>query len=81
MNVHQVAYERESLMENEVHLTRKLKGCEDRHCPAVWETSDPEMVAVQGARMAPGSVTAAGDVPAHEDFVVIPRAILASISQ
>jgi hypothetical protein len=56
-----------------MELTRKLAGtCDDATCPAVWETSDPETVAIQGPHLAePGVSLGEG-----ETVVLIPRALL-----
>ena len=56
-----------------MELLRKLAGtCDDATCPAVWETSDPAMVAIQGPHLAePGVSMAEG-----EAVVLIPRALL-----
>ena len=52
---------------------RKLAGdCDDATCPAVWETSDPATVAIQGQHLAePGVSLAEG-----ETVVLIPRTLL-----
>jgi hypothetical protein len=56
-----------------VELIRKLAGtCDDATCPAVWETSDPETVAIQGPHLAePGVSMSEG-----EAVVLIPRTLL-----
>jgi hypothetical protein len=56
-----------------VELTRKLSDrCDDATCPAVWETSDPATVAIQGQHLAePGVRLADG-----ETVVLIPRSLL-----
>jgi hypothetical protein len=60
-----------------MRLTRKLSGCDDGTCPAVWDTDDPELVGVQGAVLADAAALAdLGPIPAHEQVVLIPRAIL-----
>lgn len=60
-----------------MHLTRKLSGCDDGTCPAVWATDDPDLVAVQGAVLTDAtSLAEAGPIPAHERIVLVPRAIL-----
>ena len=60
------------------HLTRKISGggCQGDHCPAVWETSDPSVLAVQGSLPEAASLDAAGQVPAGEGVVLIPAALL-----
>jgi hypothetical protein len=60
-----------------MHLTRKLSGCDDGTCPAVWDTDDPELVAVQGTVLTdPQALADLGQVPAHEQVVLLPREIL-----
>jgi hypothetical protein len=58
-----------------MRLTRKLAGCEDKSCPAVWGTDQPGMVAVQGAKI-PASERAVAEMPDHEDMVLIPADLL-----
>jgi hypothetical protein len=61
-----------------MRLTRKLSGCDDGTCPAVWETSEPGMLAVQGSRLTDAEALAdLGKVPDHETVVLIPRHVLA----
>jgi hypothetical protein len=61
-----------------MRLTRKLNGCKDDACPAIWETSDPAVVAVQGAVLTDAEALCdLGQVPAHETVVLIPREFLA----
>ena len=58
-------------------ITKKIVGvCEDRTCPALWATDDPELTAVQGALPAGDDLGAAGKVPAHEGILFIPTALL-----
>jgi len=58
-------------------ITKKIVGvCEDRTCPALWATDDPELTAVQGALPAGDDLGAAGKVPAHEGILIIPTALL-----
>ena len=65
-----------------MRLTRKLAGgCDNGPCPAVYETDDPGVLAVQGARPANGDDLAiAGPVPAHETLVLVPREMLEGLS-
>jgi hypothetical protein len=61
-----------------MRLTRKLAGCDDGTCPAVWETDDPGMVAVQGSRLTdPAALADLGKIPGHETVVLVPRHLLA----
>jgi hypothetical protein len=64
-----------------MHLTRKIAGtgCEDKTCPAIWETDQPGTLAVQGARLMPAQRGALEGVPADEDLVLIPADILARL--
>ena len=58
-------------------ITKKIAGvCEDRTCPALWATDDPELTGVQGALPAGDDLRAAGKVPAHEGILIIPTALL-----
>jgi hypothetical protein len=59
-------------------ITTKLSGCAGRDCPAVWETDDPSLIAIQGTAAAPGSLEAAGDIPAGESVVFVPASLLAA---
>lgn len=60
-----------------MRLTRKLGGCKDSTCPAIYETDDPAMVAVQGSRLTDAAALSdLGTVPDHETVVLIPRHIL-----
>jgi hypothetical protein len=69
----------DSRLEAVMRLTRKSGGCDDGTCPAIYDTDDPEMVAVQGAVLTdPQARADAGQVPAHEQVVLLPRSILDS---
>jgi hypothetical protein len=57
-------------------ITRKLSDCEDRTCPALWETDDPELTGIQGALPAGDDLGAAGEIPAHEGILFVPTALL-----
>ena len=60
-----------------MRLTRKLSGCDDGTCPAIWDTDDPQLVAVQGAILTdPQARVDLGEIPAHEQVVLLPRKIL-----
>jgi hypothetical protein len=73
MSTHHRASFREELM---ARITRKIGSCEDRSCPALWETDDPELTAIQGALPAGDDLEAAGQIPAHEGVVFVPTALL-----
>ena len=67
----------DSRLEAAMRLTRKLAGCDDGTCPAVWATDDPELVAVRGTTLTDAEALAdAGPGAAHEQVVLLPRAIL-----
>jgi len=60
-----------------MHLTRKHGDCDDGTCPAIWDTDDPQLVAVQGAILTdPQARADLGGIPAHEQVVLLPRKIL-----
>ena len=40
-------------------ITRKISDCEDRTCPALWETDDPELTGIQGTLPAGDDLQAA----------------------
>ena len=60
-----------------MRLTRKFPGCDDGTCPAIWDTDDPQLVAVQGAILTdPEARADLGQVPAHEQVVLLPRVLI-----
>jgi hypothetical protein len=60
-----------------MRLTRKTGDCDDGTCPAIWDTDDPELIAVQGAALTdPDARADLGQIPAHEQVVLLPRALL-----
>lgn len=63
-------------MDEDVQITRQIRGCEDKACPAVWETTDPELVAVRGDYHPAPEGTEPG-----EQVILVPRAMLANISR
>lgn len=63
-------------MGEDVQITQQIRGCEDKSCPAVWETSDPDLLAVRGDSTPAPAGTAPG-----EQVVLVPRAMLANISR
>jgi hypothetical protein len=73
MNTHHRASFRE---EPVARITRKIIDCEDRSCPALWETDDPELTAIQGTLPAGDDLQAAGQIPAHEGILFVPTALL-----
>ena len=67
----------DSRLEAVMRLTRKLAGCDDGTCPAMWDTDDPELVAIRGAALTDAeALTDAGPGAAHEQVVLVPRAYL-----
>lgn len=62
-----------------MRLTRKFSDCKDDTCPAIYETDDPGLLAVQGSLLTdPEALTDLGKVPGHERVVLIPRRLLAA---
>jgi hypothetical protein len=65
-----------------MRLTRKHGDCDDGTCPAIWDTDDPQLVAVQGAILAdPQARADLGEIPAHEQVVLLSRKILDSYAR
>jgi hypothetical protein len=58
-------------------ITALHRRCSDGTCPAVYDTGDPALIAVQGSALA-GPRADLGDVPAHEVVVVLPWSLLDS---
>ena len=66
-----------------MRLTRKHDdpGCHDATCPAIWDTDDPQLIGVQGSTLTdPQALTDLGQIPGHEQVVLIPRRLLESWS-
>jgi hypothetical protein len=62
-----------------MRITASYDSCSDGTCPAVHDTDDPELLAIQGPRLTDSEALAdLGKVPAHEGVVVVPRSLLAS---
>jgi hypothetical protein len=60
-------------------ITTKLAGdCAGRDCPAVWETDDPDLIAIQGTSAMAESLGAAGSIPSDESVVFVPASLLAA---
>lgn len=58
-------------------ITRKAAGdCQGKDCPAVWDTTDPQMVGIQGDLPQAGEMAQAGDMPGREGIVFVPRSLL-----
>lgn len=65
-----------------MRLTRKHGDCDDGTCPAIWDTDDPQLVAVQGAILTdPQARADLGEIPAHEQVVLLPQKILDSYAR
>ena len=65
-----------------MRLTRKHGDCDDGTCPAIWDTDDQQLVAVQGAILTdPQARVDLGEIPAHEQVVLLPRKILDSYAR
>lgn len=65
-----------------MRLTRKHGDCDDGTCPAIWDTDEPQLVAVQGAILTdPQARADLGEIPAHEQVVLLPRKILDSYAR
>ena len=65
-----------------MRLTRKHGDCDDGTCPAIWDTDDPQLVAVQGAILTdPQARADLGEIPAHEHVVLLPQKILDSYAR
>jgi hypothetical protein len=65
-----------------MRLTRRLAGrCDNGPCPAVYEVDDPDVVAIQGVKLAEDAdLGGYGPVPDHEAVVLMPRDILLTVS-
>ena len=59
-----------------MQVIRKLAGCDDGTCPAIWGTDDPEVIAVRGAIVLNLAAAGVADTPDHEGVVLIPRSML-----
>jgi len=52
-----------------------LSGCNDGTCPAIFKTSDPDVVGVRGLEVSPADSAAVQRAPG-ETIVFLPRAVL-----
>ena len=60
-----------------MRITRKYGDCSDGTCPALYDTDDPELIAVQGTTLADAQALAdIGQVPGHESVVLLPRGLV-----
>jgi hypothetical protein len=58
-------------------ITAKISGgCAGKNCPAIWQTDDPGVIAVQGTLASAESTQAAGEIPDSETIVLIPASLL-----
>jgi hypothetical protein len=54
-------------------------GCSDGTCPAIYDTDNAAVVAIQGSVLTDRTALAdIGEIPGHETVVLIPRALLES---
>jgi hypothetical protein len=61
-----------------MQVTRKIIGeCAGNQCPAIYETDDPDVLAVQGTALADAqAMDGFGPLPGNEAVVLVPRNIL-----
>ena len=60
-----------------MRITRKHGDCSDGTCPALYDTDDPAVIAVQGPTLTDAEALAGiGQVPGHEGVVLLPRSLL-----
>lgn len=65
-----------------MHITGTHRRCSDGTCPAVHDTDDPALIAVQGSALRdPEARADLGDIPAHEEVVVLPWSLLESYAR
>ena len=65
-----------------MRITRRTGGCSDGTCPAIYDTDDPAVVAVQGATLTDAVALAdIGQVPGHESVVLLPRSLFESYAK
>ena len=59
-----------------VRITKKHGDCSDGTCPALYDTDDPALIAVQGTMLTdPQALADIGQVPGHEGVVLLPRSL------
>ena len=62
-----------------MRITRTHRGCSDGTCPAIYDTDDPDVLAVQGATLTDAqALDDIGAVPGHETVVLLPRSLFES---
>ena len=62
-----------------MRITRKYGDCSDGTCPALYDTDDPELIAVQGSTLTDAQALAdIGQVPGHESVVLLPHSLFES---
>jgi hypothetical protein len=66
-----------------MHITATHRRCSDGTCPAVHDTDDPALIAVQGSALTdPEARADLGVIPAHEVVVVVlPWSLLESYAR
>jgi hypothetical protein len=65
-----------------MRITRKHGVCSDGTCPAIYDTDDPELVAVQGSTLTDAqALSDLGELPGHESVVLLPRSLFESYSR
>ncbi len=65
-----------------MHITGTHRRCSDGTCPAIHDTDDPALIAVQGSALRDCEARAdLGDIPAYEEVVVLPRSLLESYAK
>lgn len=65
-----------------MRITGTHRRCSDGTCPAVHDTDDPALIAVQGSALRdPEAWADLGDIPAGEVVVVLPRSLLDSYAR
>jgi hypothetical protein len=65
-----------------MRITGTHRRCSDGTCPAIHDTDDPALVAVQGSALRdPQARADLGWIPACEEVVVLPRSLLESYAR
>jgi len=65
-----------------MRITGTHRRCSDGTCPAVHDTGDPALIAVQGRTLGdPGARADLGDIPAGEQVIVLPWSLLESYAR
>jgi hypothetical protein len=65
-----------------MHITGTHRRCSDGTCPAVHDIDDPALIAVRGSALRASEARAdLGDIPAHEEVVVLAWSLLESYAR